>query len=108
MIIGIQKHNSFFPARRRAIIPASATLLTFSICSSYLLHFYVVYFLHSVFYLGLVSTLIHFKAVGAFHIRKVHSLLCNQRLYYYTIVIHTNFPYLILQAYVILNGAKQI
>ena len=90
MELRIKKHDSFFPARRCAECPASAAMLTFAVCCSYLLHFYIVYSFHSVFYLRLISPFIYLKAIRTLYIRKVHSLLSNYRPNYNIIVVHDN------------------
>ena len=90
MKLGVQKNDRLFPARRLAVRPASAPTLALTISCSYLLHFDVVYSLHSIFYLRFISPLVHLKTVRTFQIRKVHPLLCNQRTNYYAIVIHIN------------------
>ena len=90
MKLGIQKYNSLFPARRFSERSAFATLFAFAVSSSDLLDFDIVYSLHSVFYLGLIGPFIYLKRIRTFCIRKVHSLLSNQRPNYNVIIIHTN------------------
>ena len=77
MKLGVQKYNSLFPARRLSERSASAALFAFTISCSDLLYFDVVYFFHSVFYLGLIGLFVYLKGIRTFCIRKVHPLLCN-------------------------------
>jgi len=77
MKIGVQKYNSLFPARLLSERSASATLFAFAVSCSYLLDFDVVYFFHSVLYLGLIGLFVYLKGIRTFCIRKVHPLLCN-------------------------------
>ena len=88
MKLGVQKNDCLFPARRLAVRPASAPTLALTISCPYLLHFDVVYSLHSIFYLRLIRPSVHFKAVRTFHVRKVHSLLRNQGSNYNIVVVH--------------------
>ncbi len=63
MKIGVQKYNSLFPARLLSERSASATLFAFTVSCSYLLDFDIVYFFHSVFYLGLIGLFVYLKGI---------------------------------------------
>jgi len=90
MKIGLQKHNSFFPAWRGTNGSASAADFALSVGSFYFAHFNAVYFFHSIFYLDFISLFIYLKGIRPSCVRKVPPLLCNQRPNYYIIVVHTN------------------
>jgi hypothetical protein len=87
MIIRLQKHNGFFPARRRSGISAFAAVFAFVVSRPDLAHLNAVYLFNGVSYLRLIGPFVYLKGVRTFYIRKVHPLLRNQRPNYYIKII---------------------
>jgi len=90
MEIRIKDYHCFLPTRRHTVGPAFSTALTLAVGSPDLPDFDVVDSFNCVLYLSLVGPLVHLKRVRPFDVRKMHSLLGNERPNYDTIVIHIN------------------
>ena len=90
MILRFQKYYGLFPGCRPAESGASATILASLVGGPDFADLYAVYPLYRIFYLGLIGPSVHLKRVGTSRIRKVHTLLGNQRPNYDVIVVHIN------------------
>jgi hypothetical protein len=61
MIIRLQKHNGFFPTRRRSGASASAAVFAFVIGRPYLAHLNTIYLFNGAPYLNFIGSLVNLK-----------------------------------------------